>query len=106
MPISKPRTDEENFGFSGSKLAREEADRKAVESPGLERLTATVVQVKTRPRGEFVVTLSNGQEWAQKESEKSMHLSVGDQVSIKPGALGSFFLTGTKGASTRVTRVK
>lgn len=101
-PTAKSRTDEENFGFSGSKLAREEA----AQNPGLEQLTATITQVKTRPRGEFVVTLSNGQEWAQKEEEKPMSLSVGDQVTIKPGALGSYFLKGAKRAATRVTRVK
>jgi hypothetical protein len=102
---SKPRSDEENFGFRG-KLAREESDRKAAENPGLEQLIAIVVQLRTRPYGEFVVTLSNGQEWVQKELDKSVHVKVGDQITIKPGTLGSYFLNGAKGAATRVTRVK
>ncbi|HEY6644735.1 hypothetical protein [Povalibacter sp.] len=100
-----PATSEQKFGYRGD-VARAELDRKAAETSALERLDAQVMKAEKRPYGEFVVTLDNGQVWAQKQLEPSVKPKVGDSVTIKPAALGSFLLVTKSGRSTRVTRLK
>ena len=40
------------------------------QAPAPKRMTATVTAIDKRPRGELVVTLDNGQVWAQKSPER------------------------------------
>lgn len=96
---------EERFGFRGE-VAREALDRQEAAAPRLEQLTAAITAISSRPHGELVVTLANGQVWAQKAVESSFRLKVGDEVTIKPGALASFRLVGPTGRSTQVARVR
>lgn len=98
---------EASFGFSGSELARRHGgeQRQASAPPAqAERLNAAVTQVSKRPRGELVVTLDNGQVWAQKTAGY-IPLEPGDQVTILKGALRSYRLI-ANGRSTPVTRVE
>jgi hypothetical protein len=68
-------------------------------------MSATVTSIDKRPRGELVVTLDNGQVWAQKNADRYFPLEVGDTVEILAGALGSFrLLAGSR--ATAVTRVQ
>ena len=72
---------------------------------GVDRLEATITEVSSRAHGELVITLDNGQVWAQKAPDSKMRLKAGDQVTIKKASLGSYMLVAA-GRSTRVTRVQ
>jgi hypothetical protein len=92
------------FGYRGD-IARKELDEQAAATEGVDRLEATITEVSSRAHGELVVTLDNGQVWAQKAPDSKMRLKVGDQVTIKKASLGSYVLMAA-GRSTRVTRVQ
>jgi len=96
---------EQRFGRRGS-MTREEADRKEQESRELGELTATVVEIWTRSDGLTVMTLDNGQVWAQSRPDPFFRIKNGDRVKIQPAALGSFLLSGPSKRSTRVTRTR
>ena len=93
------------FGVQGSELARNhDADKPQADSPP-KKISATVTGIEKRARGELVVTLDNGQVWAQKEIGAYFPLKVGDPVAILAGTLGSFRLIAGNRA-TAVTRVQ
>jgi hypothetical protein len=99
-------TAEDKFGYSGG-MSPEEKDQKKMEEQTLDELTASVTQIAARQRGELVITLDNGQVWAQKAADSTFHVKAGDTVKIKAGFLGSYFMSvGTSDRSTRVTRVR
>ena len=77
----------------------------APQGPAPKRMSATVTAIDKRPRGELVVTLDNGQVWAQKSADRYFPLKVGDPVAILSGSLGSFRLSAGSRA-TAVTRVE
>jgi hypothetical protein len=104
-PAVDERTAVERFGYYGE-IAREEVDREAAAAPKLEMLQAHVTEIEWLPRGEFVLTLDNGQVWRQKTKQSIGPLRAGDQVTIRAGALGSFRLWGSSNRSTLVQRVK
>jgi len=54
-------------------------------------ITATITQAKKMLRGQWQVSLNNGQKWQQKDS-LYLKLSTGDQVVLQEGALGAFYL--------------
>jgi hypothetical protein len=93
------------FGVEGSELARNRDDAKPQADSPPKRISATVQAIDKRSRGELVVTLDNGQVWAQKEVGAYFPLKVGDAVSILAGTLGSFRLVAGNRA-TAVTRVQ
>ena len=95
----------QTFGVQGSELARNRDDDKPQADAPPKRIAATVKAIETRARGELVVTLDNGQVWAQKEVGAYFPLKVGDPVSILAGTLGSFRLIAGNRA-TAVTRVQ
>ena len=104
-PASTPSA-EQSFGYRGD-VARQEIEQKeAQEPPQLEQLEATISALERQPRGEFVVTLDNGQVWAQKAPESKVRPQVGDVITIKAGTFGSFVLVTANGRSTRVSRVR
>ena len=77
----------------------------APQGPAPKRMSATVTAIDKRPRGELVVTLDNGQVWAQKSADRYFPLKVGDPVAILSGSLGSFRLIAGSRAPA-VTRVE
>jgi len=93
------------FGVQGSELARSRDDDKPQADSSPKRISATVTAIEKRARGELVVTLDNGQVWAQKEVGSYFPLKVGDPVAILAGSLGSFRLIAANRA-TAVTRVQ
>jgi hypothetical protein len=98
-------TSEQTYGLSETRAAA--AQR---QSPGtastVKNLTAKVTAIRERPHAGFVVTFENGQVWQQIEMDAARPIDVGDTVTIKPGWLGSFWLVGPSGWSTRVHRVQ
>ena len=95
----------QTFGVQGSELARSRDDDKPRADSPPKRISATVTAIEKRARGELVVTLDNGQVWAQKEVGAYFPLEVGDPVAILAGTLGSFRLIAGNRA-TAVTRVQ
>ena len=94
---------DDEFGMTAelaSKASGGEADDKPKE------LTGVVVALRKRPYGEHVVTLNNGQVWAQKRAESGFRLKVGDTATIRRGAFGSYRLVGQGKRSFEVKRIE
>ena len=102
-PPERVLTAEERFGLSAD-LARREHGTTG-QPAQLDRLSGRVVAVSYRLRGEAVVTLDNGQVWEQAEVQLRVPLKPGDLVSIRRGALGSFWLS-TPASGFRARRVR
>jgi hypothetical protein len=104
-PAEPEPSAEERFGMRGD-VARETLDRQEAQRPRIDELQARIVEIDWLPRGEFVVTLDNGQVWTQKRKESIGPLKVGDTVTIRAGAFGSFRMTATSTRATKVQRTK
>jgi hypothetical protein len=98
-----PQTPEEKFGYRGV-LAREDQERAKVAA--LEQLEGLVTEISRRGDGALVMTLDNGQVWAQNRPDAFFRLKVGERVKIEPAALGSFMMIGPSKRTARVTRVR
>lgn len=98
---------EQEFGVEGGAVARQrrsEQERQSVKTE-VQSITAAVTEVTSRPHGELVLSLDNGQIWVQKSPEPRFPIKPGDRVKINAGMLGSFRLINGK-RSTQVTRLK
>jgi hypothetical protein len=102
-PAAPAQSAEEKFGYRGA-IARKDVDARAAETGAVGELTAVVAKIVTRTHGEMIITLDNGQVWAQKAPEAYFHLKQDEKVIIKPGLLNSFTLVNAAGRSTKVTR--
>jgi translation initiation factor IF-1 len=89
---------EEKFG------ARGDLDKEKREE--LKEITGKVTEVGALPYGELVITLDNGQVWAERTANSKVKVKVGDTVKIEAGALGSFTLVAPNGRSSKVARVR
>lgn len=67
---------------------------------------SAVVSGLARRGDRFVATLDNGQVWSQTETNTRIDVRVGDTVSIRRGALGSYLLSDGEGLATRVKRLR
>ena len=94
-----PPSPEGQFGIAGGKL---EQKKEAVVP---KEIQAVVSGVARRPRGELVITLDNGQVWAQLAPQEYYPLKIGDTVHISKGALGSYSLTTPAKRGSKVTRL-
>ena len=74
--------------------------------PRLDKLIARITAVSYKPRGEFVVTLDNGQVWEEAETTSHLPLRAGDDITIKRGMLGAFYLSSRQALGLRVQRVR
>jgi D-lyxose ketol-isomerase len=72
----------------------------------LTELTASVAALSAKPRGELVITLDNGQVWAEIAPGSKIRLKPGDSVTIEAGTLGSFILIAPNKRSSKVSRVR
>jgi hypothetical protein len=95
-PASAP-TAEQRFGARG--------DISPDKHEEIDELTGTVTEVGTKPHGELIVTLDNGQVWAEKQSGSKVKLKAGDTVKIERGAMGSYTLI-ANGRSSKVSRIR
>lgn len=95
-------TKEERFGLRGD--LKEEKAKQAPELEELDQLRVKVTKVAAKPHGELVLTLDNGQVWYEIQANSGIRVKVGDEVTIKPGALGSYSVVAPNGRSSKVTR--
>ena len=95
---------QDDFGLTEAAKRAREPEESREKLP--ESISGTVEKVVRRPAGEFVVTLENGQVWTQLQVEPRARISVGDTVTIKKAALGSYLLVTANRYATRVRRVK
>jgi hypothetical protein len=98
----------DKFGYSRGVSPQEVDQQKKVDKEqGLDEISATITNLGTQPRGEYVITLDNGQVWAQKVADGRFRLKIGDQVKIRAGSLGAYFMSvGSSDRTTRVTRTR
>jgi hypothetical protein len=66
-------------------------------------VSATISEVARRADGRFVVTLDNGQVWAQLERDTAVEVAAGDKVTVRRGMLGSNILVNRAGLQAKVT---
>lgn len=104
-PVVVPK--EEDFGLAGSAVAKQRRNEQERQESKDEvgSISAQVTDISSRPLGERVVTLDNGQVWVQKNPDARFLVKVGDRVTIHAGMLGSYRLVNGK-RMTQVTRVK
>jgi len=74
----------------------------------INHIQADVVKVKFGPHKEFLVTLSNGQVWLQKDTQRArLPKDTPFNVTIKRGAMGSYkLIVSDRNTSYRVKRLK
>ena len=94
----------EQFGFTEKEVARNTGQSAAPAAP--DSVTAAIKSLDRRRDGKFVVTLDNTQVWAQSEFNSQADVQVGDAITVRRGALGSYLLVTKAGIGTRVKRVK
>jgi hypothetical protein len=94
----------EQFGFTEKETARNTGQSAAPAAP--DSVTAAIKSLDRRRDGKFVVTLDNTQVWAQSEFNSQADVQVGDAITVRRGALGSYLLVTRAGIGTRVKRVK
>ena len=91
------------FGMT-TQIQRQQAGASA--PPHLDKLTAHITAVSHKPRGEFIVTLDNDQVWEEAEITSHLPLRAGDDITIKRGMLGAFYLSSQQVLGLRVKRVR
>lgn len=90
----------------GLTRAQREAAAGAARAADADSITVSVRSLRNRPTGEFVVTFDNGQTWVQREANPRAVLKVGDSVTIRKAALGSYLLVTPDRIATRVRRLQ
>jgi hypothetical protein len=97
-----PAIAEETFG-----LTQQQIDSRAPESaaPKTDSIASSVAELKRAQDGKFTVKLANGQVWTQIEINTSAVPRIGDAVTIRRAAMGSFLLVTPRGSATRVRRL-
>lgn len=100
--VASPLSGEDSFGFSRLEVH----ERREAAPKGPDSIESPVTDIVKRPYGELVLTLANGQVWAQKAGEPATRLKLGDAVVIKRASLGSFMMSTPEGRAIRVARIK
>jgi hypothetical protein len=104
MPQPAAGKAEQEFGLSEKdKLARASDAERKVSSDGIE---AAVTGIAYRGTGEMLVTLDNGQVWMQAEAVTHARLRIGDTVTIRKAAMGSYQLLTPGRIAMRVRRIE
>lgn len=102
---SSPSPDADDFGMNVAIARQREGGRNAPTSVSKE-MHAVVAKVSTKPYGEVVLELDNGQVWEQPEVTSTFIIKAGENVVIRQAKLGSFLLRADSGATARVRRVR
>jgi hypothetical protein len=93
----------DDFGLSeAAKRARDPGKGEDANSS----ISGVVTTMRRQPAGELIVTLENGQVWTQISVDTRARVAVGDTVTIRRAALGSYMLVTANRYATRVRRVK
>lgn len=86
--------------FGADKLRHDKDER-------LDRIVAEITRVRRLSRGNFLLTLDNGQTWREIEYDKYTRYAVGDSVEISRGRLGTYDLVSqATGHRNKVRRVE
>ena len=91
------------FGMN-PELEAKQADGDKTEE--LKEISALVVEVSKRARGEHVVTLDNGQVWTEKDAEPYLRIEVGDSIKIKRNRMGGYRIIGRGNRASAVVRIE
>jgi hypothetical protein len=91
------------FGMNPELEAKKPDEEKKKE---LREISALVIEVSQRTRGQLVVTLDNGQVWTEKEAEPYLRVKVGDTIVIKRNRMGGYRLVGRGNRTSAVTRIE
>jgi hypothetical protein len=102
LEAAAPATAEANFGLTLEQIERRAPGGGAAKS---DRIASAVVALKRDRDGRFTVTLENGQVWVQSEIQSGATLAIGDPVTIRSAAMGSYLLVTPRGVATRVRRL-
>jgi hypothetical protein len=94
QPVNEPKDKVASFGIVAKPLHSSEI---------LESIESKVVSVKPQGFGHLLITLENGQHWVILDNDD--RVSVGAEITITRGALGSFNLKTKDRHSYRVNRV-
>jgi hypothetical protein len=103
-PAAAPSNPAADFGLSEAAKRAREPEQSREQFP--DSVTGTIAKIGRKPAGEFVVTLENGQVWTQLQVDVRARVAVGDTVTIKKAALGSYMLVTASRYATRVRRVR
>jgi hypothetical protein len=93
-----------DFGMTGE-LKRKEGTG-TPEPKKLDKLTARIASISSRPTGEAIYNLEGGQIWVEAENETHLPLHPGEEVTINRGVLGAFYLSALEVRGVRVKRVR
>ena len=92
------------FGLNKTQLRERDPARMSVVAP--DRIEALIARLSVRPTGERVVTLDSGQVWLLTEVTMKGPVSIGDRVTVREAALGSFMLVTPKNVALRARRIQ
>ena len=95
-----------DFGLTAEQREQRSRAPDAAAPKELAEITARVSNIKQQRAGRFTVTFDNGQIWQQRETDASIELRIGDRVTIKKAAVGSYLLVTDGRRSTKVERIK
>jgi hypothetical protein len=111
VPIDRTRVESiqrESFGFNLPDFSRllpslsfNGGDE---EAPDVSSLELQVERIAGRADGGATFIMSNGQIWSQVDPQRVYNVRVGDTVTIRRAAMGSFMLIGTRGGSSHRVR--
>jgi hypothetical protein len=96
---------QENAGLEGKELRRK-LKEEGVAVEAVKPIVATITRLLPRPNNEYAFVLDNGQIWEQSEVKADLYVNPHEPVTIKPGVLGSFYLTTSKSQRIRVHRIR
>lgn len=106
--VSKPAratSPSSDFGLDEEAIRKRQAAANPDTPEEPEQLVSRVKAVVKKPRGEYRITLDDGQVWEETQhTSSSTPPGVGDTVTIKRGMLGSYFLERGAGLALRVKR--
>jgi len=104
QPASAITKQEENLFGRSADASRELLEKEVgVQSP--DQIEAVIKETSATAYDKIIVELENGQVWQQIDSAR-LRLKVGDQVRIRSGRLGAYFLEKSSGSrAIRVQRV-
>ncbi|MGA8707177.1 MAG: hypothetical protein WB646_09335 [Steroidobacteraceae bacterium] len=88
------------FGLSGAR------ERAAAGVSVIDRVSATVTELRHEPGGRFVVYLDNGQVWRQIETDTWATPRKGERVTIRRGVFSSYMLETAENLATHVSRIR
>lgn len=94
-----------DFGLNVDAIRRRQAAANPDTPKEPDQIVARVKAVASKPRGEYRITLEDGQVWEETQhSSNNLAPNVGETVTIKRGMLGSYFLSHSAGLALRVKR--